>query len=201
MNLHDLASQGHVRIVLGRRGYAAEAPDRFDQPTDITFSRDGSIFVTDGYGNSRVVKYTSKGEFVAAWGHKDTGPGKFQLPHSIVIDDRDRLLITDRENYRIQVFDTNGKFLVEWDDVGSPWGLALYEDGGVWMADGHNNRVLKLTRDGKIAGMLGGAGKLPGQFNFAHHIAVAPDGALYVSEILNWRAQKFVPNREIHATQ
>ena len=196
-----LDAEGRVRMVLGRRGYAAEAPDRFNQPTDIAFSRDGSMFVTDGYGNSRVVKYTAAGEFIAAWGHKGTGPGEFNLPHAVVIDERDRVLVADRENYRIQVFDTNGTFHEEWTGIGSPWGLALAPDGNLWMADGHNNRILKLNGNGKILGMLSGPGKLPGKLNFAHHIAVAGDGSLYVTEILNWRAQKFVPNGDGTATQ
>lgn len=196
-----LDERGRVRMVLGRRGYAAEAPDRFNQPTDIAFARDGSMFITDGYGNSRVAKYNAKGEFVKAWGQKGTGPGEFKLPHSAVIDDRDRLLVADRENYRIQVFDMDGKFLEEWTDIGSPWGLALDGEGNVWMADGHNNRVLKLTREGKILGGFGEGGKLPGQFNFAHHLAIAPDGSLYVSEILNWRVQKLAPVRGPSLTQ
>jgi len=196
-----LDAEGRTRMVLGRRGYAAEAPDRFDQPTDIAFARDGSMFVTDGYGNSRVVKYNAKGQYVSAWGSKGSGPGEFNLPHSVVVDAQDRVLVADRENYRIQVFDSNGRFLEEWADVGSPWGLALAPDGGIWVADGHNNRIVKLSSDGKTVGVLSGPGKLPGQLNFAHHIAVGPDGALYVSEILNWRAQKFVPDGAAAVTQ
>jgi hypothetical protein len=80
-----------------------------------------------------------------------------------------------------------------WTHVGSPWGLALTDDGMLFKADGYNNRILKLDLDGKIIGAIGEHGKLPGQFNLVHHIAVAPSGNLYAGEITNLRAQRFVP--------
>lgn len=186
-----LDERGGVRMVLGRRGHAAEGPDRFNQPTDAAFSSAGDIFVADGYGNSRIAKFNHNGQFVSAWGRKGSEPGEFNLPHAIVIDNRDRILVADRDNYRIQVFDTSGGFLDEWTGIGSPWGLDLAPDGHIWVADGYNNRILKLTPEGKIAGFLGSGGKRPGEFNFAHHLACSRDGELYVAEILNWRAQKF----------
>ena len=168
-------------------------PVRFNGPTDVAFAPNGDVYVSDGYGNSRVVKFSKDGHHLKTCGRRGTGEGEFHTPHSIAIDTRGRVYVADRENYRIQVFDGEGKFLGQWTHVGAPWGLDLGPDGNLYMADGYNNRVLKLTLEGKILGAFGSPGKLPGQFSFVHHLAVGPDGAVYTAEILNWRPQKFLP--------
>jgi DNA-binding beta-propeller fold protein YncE len=81
-----LSKEGEVLLVLGRRGMSAEAEWLFNQPTDIAFGRDGEIYVADGYGNSRVVKFDREGKFIKAWGRYGSGNGEFNLPHSIVVD-------------------------------------------------------------------------------------------------------------------
>ncbi len=204
---------GRVRMVLGRYRVNSEAPSgivytglggnmrgdrdeahiRFYRPTDVAFSSDGAIFVADGYGNSRVVKFAPDGTFLKTWGKRGAGEGEFNTPHSIVVDRLGRVYVADRENYRIQIFDLDGKFLAQWKHVGAPWGLALSPDHQfLYMCDGYNNRVLKLALDGKVVGSFGTPGKLPGQFTYAHQIAAGLDGAIYTAEILNWRAQKFL---------
>jgi len=188
-----LDRRGRVAMLLGRHGVKGEANELFNAPTDIAFASNGDIFITDGYGNSRVVKYSKEGRFLKAWGTKGTGPGQFNLPHTIVIDRSDRVYVGDRQNYRVQIFDTEGTFLGEWKHVGSPWGLAFAPDGNLLMADGWNDRVLKLDLQGKILGVLGRHGVLPGEFRFVHHLAVGPHGELYTGEIINMRPQKFDP--------
>jgi DNA-binding beta-propeller fold protein YncE len=149
--------------------------------------------VSDGYGNSRVVKFDKDGKFIKAWGSKGTAPGEFNLPHTIVIDKQNLVYVGDRENQRIQIFDLDGNFIKEWKHAGAPWGLDLAKDGSLFMADGYVNKILHLDSNGKILGAYGEPGKKPGQFMFAHSVTVGPDGALYVSEILNWRVQKLLP--------
>ena len=188
-----LDRRGRVSMLLGRHGVKGETEDLFNAPTDVGFASNGDIFVSDGYGNSRVVKYSKEGRFLKAWGKKGTAPGEFDLPHTVVVDKQDRVYVGDRQNYRVQIFDANGKFLNEWKHVGSPWGLALAPDGNLFMADGWNDRVLKLDPQGKILGVLGGPGRLPGQFRFVHHLSLGPGGELYVGEIINMRPQKFLP--------
>jgi DNA-binding beta-propeller fold protein YncE len=188
-----MSSVGRVLMVMGRKGQAAEGEDNFDGPTDIAFAANGDFYVSDGYGNSRVAKFTKDGEFITAWGKAGKAPGEFNLPHAVAVDADGKVYVGDRENYRLQVFDADGKFLEAWDHVGSPWGLHITPGQEIFMADGHNNRVLKLDRSGKILGALGKKGKLPGQFNYAHHLAVDLLGNLYVAEIKNWRVQKFRP--------
>jgi DNA-binding beta-propeller fold protein YncE len=184
---------GRIMMVLGRRDNPGTTETNFNRPTDVAVAPTGEIYVSDGYGNSRVMKFGRDGRFLAQWGQKGSAPGEFNLPHSIVLDVAGQVYVADRENHRIQIFTADGKFVKEWKGFGSPWGLAITPDGEIFMADGYANRVLKLAPDSRVLGALGSPGKLPGQFAFAHHLAVGKRGELYVAEILNWRVQKFVP--------
>ena len=83
----------------------------FRQPTDVAWDSQGNIYITDGYVNSRVAKYDRNGDWVKSWGDPGTGPGQFRTPHAIAIDRNDNVYVGDRGNQRIQVFDTDGKFL------------------------------------------------------------------------------------------
>ena len=200
-----LSSEGRVLMVLGRKDKAGEfltqsyssvlpnydAP-LFNQPTDVALDSAGDIFVTDGYGNSRVVKFDKNGKFIKTWGKKGTAPGEFNLPHAIACDANDLLYVADRENDRIQVFDIEGKFIKEWTHLGDPWAIVITPDQFLYTADGKNERVLKMNLEGEILGVLGEPGKGIGQFDFAHSLAIGLKGEIYVGEVLNWRAQKFV---------
>jgi DNA-binding beta-propeller fold protein YncE len=191
-----LNREGHVTMVLGRKGRTGETDALFNQPTDVAFGPNGEILVADGYGNSRIVKFDGQGQFIKAWGKKGNGPGEFNLPHTIVVDPRGRVIVGDRDNMRIQLFDLDGNYLAQWTQAGSPWGLELTKDGFLFMADGYANRVVKLDLDGNVLGTFGAAGKTEGLFAFAHSIAVGKQGEIFVAEILNWRVQKFVPIRK-----
>ena len=184
---------GRVQMVIGRRGQSGETDELFNRPTDVAFGPNGEIYVTDGYGNSRVVKFSKEGRYITAWGRHGKGEGEFDLPHAVVVDQQGRVYVGDRENYRLQVFDADGKFLTQWDHVGSPWGLDLHPDGTLIMADGHNDRIVKLSLDGKVLGAFGQNGRMPGDLNFGHHVAVDAAGNVFVSEIKNQRVQKFRP--------
>lgn len=189
--------EGRVLMVLGNRQGTSgdnDAKYAFNRPTGISFLPQGDFLISDGYINSRVVKYTRDGEYVTHWGRKGTGDGEFNLSHDVCLDSRNRVYVADRSNSRVQIFDANGKFISKWTDVGQPWGLTYSKkENAIYMADGLNNRVVKLNLDGQVQGVLGSFGKTPGKFDFAHHIAVDSMGAIYVAEIKNWRVQKFAP--------
>ena len=157
-----LSSAGRVLMVMGRKGRAGEGEDEFDGPTDIAFAANGDFYISDGYGNARVAKFRADGSFITAWGKPGKGPGEFNLPHAVAVDVDGKVYVGDRENYRLQIFDANGKFLDQWDHVGSPWGLHITPEQVIYMADGHNNRVLKLNRKGKILGCAGQEGQVAG---------------------------------------
>ncbi len=115
--------EGEILLRLGQRGVGGDGPDTFNRPTDVVVAPNGDFFVTDGYVNSRVVKFSADGTFIKTWGTKGTEPGQFDLPHTIVMDSAGRLLVGDRENGRIQIFDQDGNFLDQWTDLGKPYGL------------------------------------------------------------------------------
>jgi poly(3-hydroxybutyrate) depolymerase/DNA-binding beta-propeller fold protein YncE len=182
---------GKLLLSLGRKGEAGNTPDRFDRPTDVAIARNGDFFITDGYGNSRVLKFSRDGKLLKQWGSKGTGEGEFNLPHAIVLDAKnERLYVGDRENDRVQVFDTDGKFLKVWSETGAPYGLFLAGDR-LFVADGRAGWVKVLRTDGKSVGRLGEKGATPGQFQMPHMLCVDSRGDLYVAEVTNKRIQKF----------
>ena len=188
-----LSPAGRVLLVLGRKNLAAEAEFLFNQPTDVAFAKNDAIYISDGYGNSRIVKFDSQGNFLKSWGKYGTGPGEFNLPHNVQVDGQGNVYVADRENKRIQIFDSEGNFLKEWDHVGYPYGLFITPDQHVWMIDGGYDRILELDQNGKILGALGEPGRAPGQIAWGHSMTVGKDKKIYTAEVLNWRFQVFVP--------
>jgi len=188
-----LSPAGHVLLVLGRKDWGAEATWLFNKPADVAFGENGDIYVADGYGNSRIVKFDRAGNFIKTWGKYGGSPGEFKLPHSLVIDSQGRIYVADRENQRIQIFDEEGKFLNQWVGIGYPYGLFLTPDQHIWMADGGYDRIVELDQTGKILGAIGQPGHGPAQFAWAHWLAIGPDRKLYVADVLNWRFQVFRP--------
>jgi len=185
-------AEGKLLLALGKKGEPGEGPDRFNKPTDVAVGPGGEFYVTDGYGNSRVAKFSREGKFLKQWGKKGSGPGEFDLPHAVVLDGQGRLYVGDRENDRIQVFDTEGRFLAQWKEGGAPFGLALGE-GRLFVADGRANWVKVLDLEGRALGRWGEKGSGPGQFNMPHMLCVDSRGAVYVAEVNGRRVQKFVP--------
>jgi DNA-binding beta-propeller fold protein YncE len=161
----------------------------FNQPTDVAFDRDGNFYVTDGEGNSRVLKFNKYGNVLLGWGMKGSGPGQFDLPHSIAIDG-DLVYVGDRENARIQIFDRNGHFLREWK-LGHPFGLCIAPDHFIYMCDAIAGQILKIDREGKVVGVLSGPDPSEGRHFDPHQIALDKDNSIFAAEVTPWRVQKF----------
>jgi DNA-binding beta-propeller fold protein YncE len=193
---------GRVQMVLGRRPEPFEvgqpiplSNELFNRPTDVAFDSAGNIFVADGYGNSRIVKYDKNGKFMKTWGKRSPLPGDFNLPHSIVVDAQDRVYVADRENYRVQIFDSDGKFIKQWTTLGSPWTLCITPGPRqvMYVADGYVNRIYKVDLEGNILGTFGETGRQLGQFINTHGLGCNAKQEIFVAETRNWRVQKFVP--------
>ena len=186
-----LSPEGRVLLALGRMRVPGDDVGHFNQPTDIAFDREGNIYVTDGEGNSRVLKFDKYGNLLLGWGMKGARPGQFDLPHSIAVDG-DLVYVGDRENARIQLFDLSGHFLREWK-LGHPFGLFVTPDHVIYMADAIASRILKIDQNGKVVGVLSGPESGKGRHLDPHQIAVDKDNSIFIAEVLPWRAQKFKP--------
>jgi DNA-binding beta-propeller fold protein YncE len=186
-----LSPDGRVLLSLGRMRTAADDVLHFNQPTDVAFDREGNIYVADGEGNSRVLKFNKYGNVLLGWGMKGSGQGQFDLPHSIAIDG-DLVYVGDRENARIQIFDLNGHYLREWK-LGHPFGLFITPDHFIYMSDAIAGRILKINRDGKVVGVLEGPAPENGRHFDPHSLAVDKDNSIFTAEVMPWRAQKLRP--------
>jgi DNA-binding beta-propeller fold protein YncE len=189
-----LDRQGHVKMVLGRKGFKDSTNTFFHAPTDVAFGPNDEIFVSDGYGNSRIVKYDKDGNFIKTWGKAGNGPSEFKTPHTLIVVD-DLLYVGDRDNLRMQIFDLDGNHKATWTHIGAPWGLDLASDGTIIMTDGYAERVVQFDTSGKVLGSFGTKGRSEGHFSFAHGVAIGKNNEIYVTEILSWRVQKLVPNQ------
>ncbi len=205
VGLHQVfkcSPSGDVLLTLGEAGVPGDDTSHFNLPTDVAVLPDGSFYVSDGYQNTRVLKFSATGRFEFQWGTKGKGPGQFHLPHGITLDPKGRIIVCDRENERLQVFDAKGAFLHEWKgpQIGKPYGIATSPDGHLFVIDGGSpslkqelrGKAVELDPTGRILDTFGGYGKAPGQFQLGHDIAVGPDGAVYVAEGTGARVQKFV---------
>ena len=191
----------------------------FNRPTHVAISpKTGDVFISDGYGNSRVHKYDPKGRHLLSWGEPGTDPGCFNLPHNIATDAAGLVYVADRENHRVQIFDANGRYLAQWNNLHRPCGLAADARLGDIFFVGElpthlavnkdvpnlGARVSILSLKGELLGRIGGrfAGEKPGEFVAPHGCAVDSHGDLYVAEV-SWTAQGSHENppREIRSLQ
>ena len=205
VGLHQVfkfTQDGKLLLTLGERGKPGNDRAHFNLPTDVAILRDGSFYVSDGYNNTRVLKFTAGGNCEFEWGGRGGDPGEFNLPHGIAVDAQGRVYVCDRSNSRVQIFDAKGAFLDQWKgpQIGRPYGVAVSAEGHVFLIDGgepslklaDRGKAVELDSAGRVLDTFGSYGKAPGQFQLGHDIAVGPDGAVYVAEGTGNRVQKFV---------
>lgn len=193
---------GELLLELGENRVPGADAAHFNLPTDVAVLDDGGFFVSDGYGNYRVVKFSNDGELEFQWGTQGSGEGEFNLPHGLALDVAGRLYVADRSNSRVQVFDREGSFISEWprEKVGRPYGITVDAAGSVFVVDGGDqpasppdrSRVIRLSSAGSVESIFGRFGNYDGQFQMGHDLAVGEDGAVYVVDIIGKRVQKFL---------
>jgi outer membrane protein assembly factor BamB len=172
--------------------------DNFSRPTDVAWDTAGNIYVSDGYGNSRIAKFDKNGKFIKSWGQRGTEPGQFNIPHTIAIDAQNNIYVGDRENKRIQVFDTDGNFKTAYTNAGAPYAICITPGPRQFLFTSNSNpsttmdngEIYKMTLDGKIVGKFGTAGKLLKEFGTIHQMDCRSENEIYVGELTNWRVQK-----------
>jgi DNA-binding beta-propeller fold protein YncE len=186
---------------LGTPNQPGNDEKHFNRPTFINWLPDGTMFVTDGYGNTRVVKFDKDGKFLMTFGQPsnppdDMRPSVFKDVHGVVFDPQThRVFVTDRADHRIEIFDENGKFLDQWSTgkPSTPQFLYMAADRSVWIADGTTAKIIKFDLDGHYLYSWGSQGDWPGALWNVHGMSVDPDGNLYLAEVNNGRAEKFRP--------
>jgi peptidylamidoglycolate lyase len=207
LDLHQVFKFDHagkLLMTIGEKGVPGLDGRHFNRPADIAFATDGSIYVADGYGNSRIAHFKGNGAFIRDWGQRGNAPGEFDNPHGIALDVQGKVYIADRNNGRIQVFTADGNFVAQWKNnlLGRPWSVAFGREGNLYVVDGGDlkpsppdrGRLLKLTPEGKILTTWSSFGNYDGQLFWGHDIAVGRDGAVYVGDVYHgMRIQKFVP--------
>jgi hypothetical protein len=211
--------EGKVLMVLGHRPESGEVPVAagfgvtppaaepytFNRQTDVTFDAQGDIFVSDGYGNSRVVKYDKNGRFIASVGSHGSEPGQLNIPHTIAADANGNIYVGDRTNSRIQVFDNDLKLKTAFDKVGAPWAVCITPGPHQYLYSSNSNpdsnnadimavtgEVYKMELDGTILGKFGKPGTELGNFRTIHEMDCRSENEIYTAEINRWNVQKII---------
>ena len=204
---------GKVLLTLGVPGKPTPymSGDPFHRCTHTALSPQGDVYVSDGYGNARVHKFSPNGELLLSWGEPGTDPGQFNIAHNICCDADGWVYVADRENHRVQVFDGNGKFETQWNNMHRPSGLYLNPRGDRSFYVGEVGGGMAVNQDvpnigprisiysgkGERLARLGNrpAGLAPGQFISPHGLAVDSHGDIYVGEVsfTNWGRRGPIP--------
>ena len=178
----------------------------FHYPTNVALAADGSLFISDGYGNARIHRFSADGVCLLSWGEPGGGPGEFRLPHGIAVGPDGSVVVADRENSRLQFFSPDGQFVEQWTDVARPCQVLVDADGRVYVAelgfraamwpgtsspspDATGGRVSVFDRRGRLLARWGGGLNpcAPGDYMAPHDLCLDSRGDLYVGEV-TWSA-------------
>src|SRR6185437_13460390 len=213
--IFKIAPDGRIVLTLGTKGVAGATESTFAGPADVAIAPNGDIFVADGHVNSRVVKFSKDGKFIKAWGKKGSGPGEFDVVHTLAFDSQGRLFVGDRNNSRIQIFDQDGKYLAEWKQFGRPSGIYIDSRDRMYVADSDSNmarnpgwkRGIRIgsAKTGKVDAFIpdtatgidgnerwAGSKLLKSVTSGPEGVAVDADGNVYGAEVGPERLMKYV---------
>ena len=191
--VHKLTNDGEIVMTLGEFRVPGNDRTHFNRPTDIAFMANGDFFVSDGYNNTRVAKFNARGEYLLEWGGAGTGRGQFDTVHGITIDAQNRIYVADRANSRVQIFDSNGNYLDEWNDITYPYYIHISKDQHLWVGDGRTNKILKYDLNGRLLSYWGTFGTLPGAMWGPHQFSVDDQDNFYIADVHVGRVQKYTP--------
>tara|TARA_B110000305_G_scaffold240853_1_gene312769 strand:- start:1383 stop:2288 length:906 start_codon:yes stop_codon:yes gene_type:complete len=172
--IHKFGLEGELLMTLGILDEAGDnaSRDKFNQPNHVFIAANDDIYVSDGYVNSRVVHFSADGSFKRIiGGEKGTGPGQFQAVHGVALDSRNRILINDSENFRVQVWSPEGEYIESWP-YPSRGGIEIMDDDTMYISD-VNEGTVSIVKDGVL---LDTAYALR-----AHGLGVDSDGTIYTS--------------------
>jgi DNA-binding beta-propeller fold protein YncE len=174
----------------------------FNRPTNVALAPDGTLLITDGYGNARVHRFSPDGKLLASFGEPGDGPGQFNLPHGIAVARDGQIYVADRENSRVQIFSPEGKFLAQWTDLARPMQVFIDNDEYVFIVDvgwragrfpwqevppnPPGSRVSIFNRAGELLARWGDSGdpEACGNLYAPHDICIDSHGDLYIGEVV-----------------
>lgn len=201
-NTHSDTGYRHEGSMYHRTLSVSWAGAPFHRPTALAVASNGDRYVTDGYGNAAVHRFAADGRLLGSFGSPGSDPGQFRLPHALVVTANDQLVVADRENDRLQLFDATGTVVDIWEDVQRPCALATDLSGNIyvgeltwWPADRsfrHGDkyaqapaRISVFSSQGTLLHrhVSGGDGTGEGEFIAPHGLAVAPDGSIFLAEV------------------
>jgi DNA-binding beta-propeller fold protein YncE len=168
-------------------GRVVRAAGPFNKPTEMVVAPSGELYVTDGYRNSRVHRFSADGRLIDSWGSPGQhAPGEFHLPHSLWIDERGEVYVCDRENNRIQVFSPSGKYLTHWDDIHRPTDIYMDAQDRVYISD-LKPTVTIMDKQGTVIARWDSP--------MGHGLWVDPEGDIYLADVMGKRITKYVRQR------
>ena len=181
----------------------ANRPYSFHRPTDVTWDAQGNIFISDGYTDSRVVKYDKNGRFIKSVGTRGNGVNQYNTPHGIAADAQGNIYVADRGNGRIVSLDNDLNWKATWDQYGNPWGLCVSQSTPQYLYTtnstgpnmevgnvGVTGEIYKLQLDGTAVGRFGKGGRALKEFASTHTLDCRSPNEIYTAEISSWRVQK-----------
>jgi peptidylamidoglycolate lyase len=199
--IYKLSHDGELLFSIGEAGVLGKDKTHFALPSDLSILEDGSVYVSDGYVNTRVIKFDSSGTFQMQWGSPGDKSGEFDLPHGISASNN-RVYVADRGNSRVQIFDNDGTYISEWNtnQVGRPYGVAVSNDENVFIIDGGDqpdstrSRVVILDTDGNVLNRFSAEDESD-EKNLGHDIALGLDGAVYVVDAWASSVRKYTKSK------
>ena len=207
--VHKFSPDGRLLMTLGKPGKGGAGPEEFNAPSSVVVARNGDIFVGDGHGgdtNARIVKFSKDGKFIKTWGEKGSGPGEFDTPHAMAMDQRGRLFVGDRNNNRIQIFDQDGNYIVQWHQFSRPSGVFIDKNDIIYVADSESESVsrnhdgwkrgIRIGRvnDGAVTAFIPDPVEKITGTSAAEGVAADSMGNIFGAEVGPKRVNKYVKN-------
>ena len=213
--------EGKELMHIGTPGVEGKDDTHLNKPTDMAIASNGDVFISDGYGNARIVHCDKNGKFIKAWGTLGNTDNRFSIPHAIAIDSKDNIYIADRNNVRVQVYNTAGKLIDSWRDIVVPWGFCITANDDIWVCGSSPMKwrfnpkypgaplgcppkdqvFMKFRPGGKLQQMwtipkATDGKEQHGELNWLHCLALDKDGNIYAGDIIGKRMQKFIRKTE-----
>ena len=196
------SSQGNLLMTLGSWGQPSDtgwsgdyndpvqrAAGPFNTPSDVALAPNGDLYISDGYGNARVHRFSPDGRLASSWGAPGkSAPGEFHVPHGVWVHTDGRVFVADRENNRIQIFSPDGEFLSQWADMARPCDIYIDADDVVYVAE-LDGFIVVLTIDGKTLSRFDGPTEAG-----AHALWLDSSGDMYVNQ--NLEGQRLLKYRK-----